>query len=76
MICPKCEEGTIVKIRFKTNGRFAFLCDFCDALWFEGEDINIATNHTLRSFTQEQELEYSIEEINEKDQDHQPIMKT
>lgn len=72
MICPKCDEGTIVKIRFKKNGRPAYLCDVCGTLWFEGENIKFNTGHTLDSYSQTQDIEYEIEELQEKDQDHQP----
>lgn len=75
MICPKCEEGRINKIVFKESGKKGSLCDFCDALWFEGEIIGITSNHTLASFSKGQDLEYGIEEINEKEQEHQPVTK-
>lgn len=75
MICPKCEEGAIKQIAFKKDGKKASLCDFCDALWFEGETIGILSNRTLRSYSDSQGRDYTIEEINEKDQEHQPITK-
>ena len=55
------------------NGIKGSLCDFCDALWFEDETIGIMSNHTLRSFSKGEDLEYEVLEINEKDQEHQPI---
>ena len=76
MTCPKCEEGTIKEIVFKKDGKKGSLCDYCDALWLEGETIGIMSSHTLRSFSNSEDLEYTIEEINEKDQDLQPIIKT
>jgi hypothetical protein len=75
MICPKCEEGAVNKIVFKENGKRGSLCDFCDAWWFEGETIGIMSNHTLSSFSKREDLEYTIEEIDEKDQEHRPIRK-
>lgn len=76
MTCPKCEEGTIVSITFKRTGRYAYLCDSCEALWLEGEDINVSTGHTLESYSQGQGSEYTIEELQEQDQDHQPVAYT
>ena len=73
MVCPKCEEGEIKKIKFKETGMIGFLCDYCDALWLEGERIAVTSNRTLRSYTRDEDLEYSIEELDEKDQEHQPL---
>ena len=75
MTCPKCEEGTINKIVFKKNERVGYACDLCDAFWLEGESIGIESGHTLRSFSESEGLEYSIEELSEKDQDHWPTKK-
>lgn len=73
MNCPKCQEGTIDKIIFKNSNKGAYVCDLCEALWLEGEDIGIAPSHTLNSFSQDEDLGYAIGEAFEKDQDHQPI---
>lgn len=70
MKCPKCEEGKLVKLKFKTSGKFAYRCDFCDALWFENELISSTTGHTLRGFTQGEEDEFEV--LDEQDQDHRP----
>ena len=73
MICPKCEEGEIIKIRFLYNGTIAFLCRFCDTLWFDREHIDAITGHDFNAFSQDQDFEYTVEELAEKDQDHQPV---
>lgn len=72
MVCPKCEEGTIVKVKLKKNGKVAYLCDFCERMWFEGEDIDKDAGHTLGSH-QNGEREYTIGELEEKDQNHKPV---
>lgn len=72
MVCPKCNEGTITKIKFKRNGKQAHLCNLCEALWLEGENINSNSSHTLKSYSQSEDIEYAIDELEEKDQDHQP----
>lgn len=74
MNCPKCQEGTIDKIIFKKNGEGAYVCDLCESLWLEGEDIG-TISHTLNSFSQSEDLGYSIDGTREKDQDHQPVRK-
>lgn len=67
MMCPKCEEGTIRKILFKKDNRTGFLCDFCGAVWFEGENISFASGHTIQSLTKDDEIEYSLVDVDEKD---------
>lgn len=75
MNCPKCEKGTIDKIVFKKSNKGAYVCDYCEALWLEGEDIGIKSNHTLSSFSQDEDLGYTIADASKKDQDHQPARK-
>ena len=74
MKCPKCEEGTIVTIKFKKTGKSAFLCDFCQTVWFEGEDIALSTGHQLKTYTNSEDREYTLEEAEEKNQEHQPAV--
>lgn len=73
MICPKCSEGTITKIKFKKTGRQAHLCNLCGGLWFEKENIKSNTGHTLESYSQTEDIEYAFEDLSEKDQDHQVV---
>ena len=69
MICPKCDEGKMTRVRFKTTERNAYLCDLCEALWFVGEEIGITTAHTLSAHRGE-DVEYSLDENEDKDQEH------
>lgn len=71
MNCPRCEEGVLVKIKFKKSGKNASVCDFCEALWFENEMIDKTTGHTLEVYTKENE--HGFEEFNKQDQDHRPV---
>lgn len=73
MNCPKCEEGTLMKIRFKDGGKEAFVCDSCDALWFGEESISEVSGHTLHSYLKDRDLQYSIEEVYDKDQDNKLV---
>ena len=73
MKCPACEEGNIIKVRFKKSGESASLCDQCNALWFLGEDINPIRMHNFRSFANDLEIEHALNIHDEKDQDHSPI---
>lgn len=71
MICPKCDEGRIITIKFKRVNKTAYVCDYCDALWFDEESINRDTNHTLRSYSQDEDLEYTIEKVYEREQEYE-----
>ena len=57
MICPKCEKGDVEEVRMRSTGKKAFLCDFCESLWFKGEIIDINTDHRLQSFSRGEEIE-------------------
>ena len=35
MTCPRCEQGTVLRVRLKKTGQFARICDECDAFWLE-----------------------------------------
>lgn len=73
MNCLKCEIGTLGKIRFKNTDKAGVLCSYCEALWFEGDEVTPHTAHSLRSYSQGESLEYSFDEENEKDQEHESV---
>ena len=35
MICPRCEQGTVLHVRLKKTGQMARICDECDAFWLD-----------------------------------------
>ncbi|OGH21492.1 MAG: hypothetical protein A2629_01620 [Candidatus Levybacteria bacterium RIFCSPHIGHO2_01_FULL_41_15] len=70
MICPKCEEGKIEQIRIKKTGETCSVCSFCHSLWLSEETIRFDTGHFLDFFLERERSEYSIEELEEKDQEH------
>jgi len=72
MVCPKCNEGVIVKIKFKKTGRIAYLCDFCESMWFEGETMDLTTGHSFEAYKETEGSEYSVTELSEKSQEYQP----
>lgn len=75
MQCPVCENGEIKKIIFKKTQKKAQLCDICGALWFEGELVTSAFPRTIVEYSQDQDIAYVFEELDEKDQDHQYIVE-
>jgi len=70
MECPRCELGEIIRIRLKRDGSRAYLCDACESLWFEGEPIDFQTGHFLASYSRREDREYTVEEMDEEDQEH------
>lgn len=72
MKCVRCEEGALVKIKFKESGKDAYLCDFCESLWLEGVDISLGTAFMLSSYQRGVEQEYSLDEAEDKDQENRP----
>lgn len=35
MICPFCEQGRVYRVRLTGLNQTGFLCEECDALWFD-----------------------------------------
>lgn len=73
-MCPKCEEGELRRIRFKADGKIAYACNTCDSLWFESEEKNASTAHTLSAFADAKGLEYSFDDVDDIDQEHQKLI--
>jgi len=69
MVCPRCQEAGLMKIRFKQTGGIAYTCEFCEALWFGGEKISAFGAKELRSFTQDEDVEYMVDDVESTDQD-------
>lgn len=68
MICPRCQEGEIKAIRFRVTGKNAFLCEACEALWFNEKNISTIKPSTIRLHSQEQDYEFSFSIDEEKEQ--------
>lgn len=41
MLCPRCEQGDIVKVRVVGDEKYLYVCQECEASWFLCEDIGI-----------------------------------
>lgn len=50
MTCPKCNEETIVPIKFRVTGDEAFLCENCETVWPKEEDIYQTNGHLLNTY--------------------------
>lgn len=75
MKCVKCEEGELKKIKFIKSGQVAYACDYCETYWLEGDLIKYNTGHTLNPYHPIDDYEYPVQDLDKKDQDHQPIRK-
>ncbi|WP_089400511.1 zf-TFIIB domain-containing protein [Noviherbaspirillum humi] len=42
MLCPRCEQGDIVKAQIKKNGEEIFVCQECEATWFALKEIGVS----------------------------------
>ena len=59
MICPKCEEGSVEKVKIKMNGEVLSICDFCHSIWTEEESIQFNTGHLLDFFINKKDQGFS-----------------
>jgi transcription elongation factor Elf1 len=37
--CPRCDQGWVVQVYIKGLEQHGYLCDECEALWFDVENI-------------------------------------
>ena len=41
-LCPRCNQGWVLKVRHKKTGEIVWVCEECEALWNEAQPISIA----------------------------------
>lgn len=70
MKCPKCERGIVRKVRLKDKGQAAFLCNFCEMLWLEEEEVKENTGHPHDILTKGNAITYIIEPIEDRDSEN------
>lgn len=69
MVCPKCGEETLNRIKFKHTGKEAYLCRLCATVWSVGEDINMISGHLLQDYILGEAAEFVFEEVGEKEKE-------
>lgn len=74
MVCPKCDEGQIKKILFKKSEWIGFLCDFCGTAWLGGENVSETSGCPIRSLTNDEDMDYTFIDIDEKDEGSKSVM--
>ena len=67
MKCPKCEEGTLIRIYFKKRGEEGIQCEFCGTVWLEEESVRENTGHPIQTLTNDGDTEYTFTDT-EKDE--------
>ncbi len=41
MLCPRCEQGDIVKVRIIARDTYLFVCQECEASWLLYEEVGV-----------------------------------
>ena len=41
LICPRCQQAYLLKAKIKKINKVIFLCEECEAMWLENQDINL-----------------------------------
>lgn len=41
MLCPRCEQGDIAKVRVKKTSEIIYVCMECEAAWLKAESIGV-----------------------------------
>lgn len=52
MICPFCEQGRVYRVRLTALNQIGFLCEECDALWFDKSEIARDTYVVFEAYLQ------------------------
>ena len=53
MYCPYCMQGSIVKVKVRSDSSTVFICDECDTIWKEFESISDQTGKSFDQFANE-----------------------
>jgi Zn-finger nucleic acid-binding protein len=40
MLCPRCEQGNLMKVTIRHTGAVLFVCPECEATWFNENDVD------------------------------------
>ncbi|WP_457443531.1 zf-TFIIB domain-containing protein [Roseateles sp. P5_E4] len=43
MLCPRCQQGSVVEARVRKTGVVLHLCEECEATWFSPEEVDKAS---------------------------------
>jgi ribosomal protein L37AE/L43A len=63
MLCPRCQQGDVVKATVKKLGKGIFVCQECEATWFSIDDIGTKPFIDFGSYMRENGLRPVWDEI-------------
>lgn len=63
LICPRCEQGEVLKAQVKGCGTQIFVCDECDVVWFSLAAIGVSPFRDLEEYLEENSVAPSWESI-------------
>lgn len=68
VICPRCDkQGRIYQAKLNPIGIIAYICDECEATWFDSEKINLNNFIDLLTFLENKKLSFETCKITNKD---------
>jgi len=67
MKCPKCEIGKIIPIIFKADGEKGRLCDYCETMWLENQEVKKNTGQYIDGIMKGSGIEYVLDEAEDYD---------
>ena len=69
--CPRCDyQGVIYRVRFRADNITGYLCDECDALWFDKDNIGDMTKfNDLTTYMKNNGLLYSLDEFSSREKE-------
>jgi transposase-like protein len=56
MLCPRCEQGDVVEAQTKKTAQVIFVCQECEATWFEKEKIAVEKFVDFGTYTEEHKM--------------------
>jgi hypothetical protein len=63
MLCPRCEQGDIVKAKVKKTGKDVYVCTECEATWFSKKDVGLAPFVDFGTYMEENGLSPMWDEL-------------
>jgi len=63
MLCPRCEQGDVIEARIKKTCQLIYVCQECEATWFEKEKIGIEQFVDFGTYMEEHAMRPVWEEL-------------
>lgn len=56
MTCPRCGQGSVIRAKINSTGKYIYLCNECDAMWFSRLDIGNSPFLDFGTYMEEMDL--------------------